>query len=239
MKKTAALPRDGHFRDICEWVFDLDNTLYPRHADLSKQMDRRITDYVRRVTGLPADEARDYQKTLYRDHGTTLSGLMARHAIDPLHYLADVHDIDYSAITPHPELARAIAALPGRKHIFTNGDIPHVERTLEALGFGPIFDAAFDIVRADYTPKPDRRTYERFIAAHVVEPSQAAMFEDMPRNLTVPKDMGMVTVLVLPHPDKGHQGETWEIAGHDDPHIDYASHDLAGFLQALMVEMRD
>lgn len=221
------------FAHVEEWVFDLDNTLYPRHFDLSRQMDFRITAYVERLTGLPRDDARAYQKQLYRRHGTTLAGLMAERGVDPQHYLADVHAIDYGALQPDPELAEAIAALPGRKHIFTNGDVPHAERTLAALGFGPVFDAMFDIVRAGFVPKPDKRTYERFIAEHVVEPKRAAMFEDMPRNLVAPKEMGMVTVLVLPHPDKGHAGESWEIEGHDDPHIDFASHDLTAFLRDL------
>jgi len=216
---------------IVEWVFDLDNTLYPRHCDLFGQIDLRMTAYVARLTGLEADAARLLQKRLYRDHGTTLAGLMREFAIDPHHYLADVHDIDYSALRPDPALGAAIAGLPGRKHIFTNGDTAHAERTLRAVGIDiSHFDSLFDIVRADFEPKPARAPYERFLKRHAVDPARAAMFEDMPRNLEAAKALGMTTVLVVPREGAHPDAEAWEHAGAADPHIDHVTDDLAGWL---------
>lgn len=231
--KPTAKPDLSH---VTDWVFDLDNTLYPRHCNLFSQMDIRMTNYVAKLTGKAGPEARILQKQLYQSHGTTLAGLMAEYHVDPHHYLADVHDIDYSAVEAHPELGQAIAALPGRKHIFTNGDIPHAEKTLAALGFGPVFDAMFDIVAAGYEPKPKRITYERFLERHEIEPALAVMFEDMPRNLQVPKALGMVTVLIRPLSDRSHVAEAWELAGHDEPHIDHVTDDIAGFLSSLEIK---
>lgn len=222
------------FDHVSDWVFDLDNTLYPRHIDLFSQIDVRMTGFVAKITGLAREEARLLQKRLYRQHGTTLAGLMAEYAIDPHSYLADVHDIDYSVVPPDPQLGRRIAALPGRKHIFTNGDTAHAERTLEALGFSPVFDAKFDIIGAGFEPKPAAIAYDRFLAAHGVDPAVAAMFEDMPRNLEVPKALGMVTVLIVPHADKPHDAEAWELEGRDGGHIDHVSDDIAGFLQSVI-----
>jgi putative hydrolase of the HAD superfamily len=224
------------FDHVTDWVFDLDNTLYPRHYDLFSQIDWRMTGYVSRLTGLDPQEARLLQKRLYRQHGTTLAGLMAEYGIDPHAYLADVHDIDYSRIPPHPELGEAIAALPGRKHIFTNGDMRHAMNTLEALGFPRHFDAMFDIVAAGFEPKPRQIAYDRFVRAHGVDPARAAMFEDMPRNLEVPKALGMVTVLIVPQAEKDHGAEAWELAGHDDPHIDHIAEDLAAFLGNILAD---
>ncbi len=217
---------------VREWIFDLDNTLYPRRADLFSQIDWKMTAYVERLTGLEREAARAYQKELYREHGTTLAGLMQRHAIDPHHYLAEVHDIDYAAITPDPALAQAIGGLPGRKHIFTNGDVAHAERTLAALGFEPVFDRTFDIVAAGFEPKPARLAYDRFLSACAVDPLNAAMFEDMPRNLEVPKAIGMLTVLVVPGDGVQVGAEAWEHAGASDPHIDHVTSDLSGLLSA-------
>lgn len=222
------------FQSVDEWIFDLDNTLYPRDADLFSQIDWKMTDFVERLTGLPRDEARKLQKDLYRDHGTTLNGLMNEYDIDPHAYLEAVHDIDYSPLSPHPELARIIKQLPGRKHIFTNGDVPHAEKTLQALGFEPFFDSMFDIVAADFSPKPHRRAYERFLAQHVVHPECAAMFEDMPRNLSVPKTMGMRTVLVVPSAISSHKGEAWEVPASGDGHIDAVTDDLERFLANVL-----
>ena len=225
-----------NLRHISDWVFDLDNTLYPRHEDLFGQIDLRMTDYVARLTGLPKTQARLLQKQLYRDHGTTLAGLMAVHGIDPHHYLADVHDIDYSAITPNPVLKQAIEALPGRKHIFTNGDVMHANRTLDALGLSDLFDTMFDIVAADFEPKPKRTAYEKFIAKHAVAAQTAIMFEDMARNLEVPKTLGMVTVLIVPEPESSHGAEEWELEGHDGghDHVDHVTHRLDRFLSAAL-----
>jgi putative hydrolase of the HAD superfamily len=220
---------------IDDWVFDLDNTLYPRHCDLFGQIDVRMTAYVARLTGLSAENARLLQKRLYRDHGTTLNGLMHEYGVDPHGYLADVHDIDYSAIDPDPALGAAIAALPGRKHVFTNGDLAHAERTLTAIGIAmSAFDSVFDIVAADFEPKPRRGAYERFVERSRVEPRNSVMFEDLARNLAVPKEMGMTTVLILPKAGGSHRIEAFEMEGRDDPHIDHTSDDLAAFLTRAM-----
>ncbi|MEZ5801199.1 MAG: pyrimidine 5'-nucleotidase [Nitratireductor sp.] len=228
MKKD--IPRQA-FTHVTDWVFDLDNTLYPRHCDLFSQIDWRMTAYVEKLTGLQKDEARLLQKRLYREHGTTLNGLMREFDIDPHHYLADVHDIDYSQVEHNPALGEAIAKLPGRKHIFTNGDVRHAENTLAAIGISVRhFDSLFDIVASNFNPKPMREPYDAFLGAHDIAPRNAAMFEDMPRNLTVPKEMGMVTVLIVPMAGKDHSAEAWELEGGTDPHIDHVTDDLHDFL---------
>lgn len=223
-----------NFTDITEWVFDLDNTLYPRHTDLFKQIDWKMTDYVARLTGQNKEDARKLQKQLYRDHGTTLNGLMREYNIDPHNFLADVHDIDYQEVEHNPALGELIASLPGRKHIFTNGDVRHAENTLRALGIEPIFDSMFDIVAADFEPKPARGPYEKFLNAHVVHPKEAAMFEDMPRNLEVPKTLGMTTVLIVPRSGTEFAAETWELAGAEDHYIDHVTDHIDDFLADVL-----
>lgn len=222
------------FSHIREWVFDLDNTLYPSHCDLFAQMDKRITDYVMRVTGKEYDEAYKEQKLYYREHGTTLRGLMNVHGIDPHDYLDDVHDIDYSPVAPNPELGELIKALPGRKHIFTNGDVPHVERTLAALQIEDVFDEVFGIAHAEFEPKPEPGPYDKFLRSHEIDPTRAAMFEDMARNLEVPKALGMATVLLVPLADEVSSRQDWEHYGRDADHIDHVSDDLNGFISRII-----
>src|SRR5215204_162055 len=119
---------------VTDWVFDLDNTLYPRECNLFAQIDMLISHYMVGVTQLPFDEARALQKAYYRDYGTTLNGLMQRHEVDPDHFLNTVHAIDYSPVAAHPDLVDAIRALPGRKFILTNGDVGHARAVLNRLG---------------------------------------------------------------------------------------------------------
>lgn len=221
------------FDHVTTWVFDLDNTLYPRRSNLFSQIDVKMTSYVAQLLGLPRDEARRVQKQYYLKHGTTLKGLMLEHKVDYRDFLAKVHDIDYSWLAPDPALGKAIGSLPGRKYIFTNGDRSHAERAAGQLGILGQFDDIFDIVAAELTPKPARETYDRFLAAHGVVGSKAAMFEDLSRNLIEAKAVGMSTVLILPGEFDGEFVDAWESGGQDGAHVDHATDDLTEFLKLL------
>jgi len=227
------LPDPTRFAHVRDWVFDLDNTLYPHQTNLFAQIDVRMTAYVSELLSLPRDEARKLQKELYREYGTTLAGLMALHNIDPDDFLQKVHDIDYSPVKPNPHLADAIKALPGRKFIFTNGDRGHAERTARQLGILDRFDDIFDIVAADLNPKPAQATYDRFVALHRIVGPDAAMFEDLARNLVAPKVLGMTTVLVVPRNFEPTFLEIWERDPAYDDAVDFVTDDLATFLQGL------
>ncbi len=223
----------ARFAHVTDWVFDLDNTLYPHQSNLFSQIDVKMTAYVSELLQLPRDEARKLQKELYLKYGTTLSGLMERHNIDPDDFLNKVHDIDYSWLTPDPALGEAIRVLPGRKFIFTNGDRGHAERTARQLGILEHFDDIFDIVAAGLTPKPAPETYDKFVAIHRIAGPNAVMFEDLARNLTVPKALGMITVLIVPGNFEPTFSEIWERDPKFDDAVDYVTDDLAAFLSGL------
>lgn len=228
------LPTKTDFSHVRDWVFDLDNTLYPHHIDLFSQIDRNMTAYVSALLDLSREEARALQKRYYYDHGTTLKGLMIHHGIDPLDFLEKAHAIDYGVLAPDPDLGAAIRALPGRKFIFTNGSVRHAEMAARALGIFDHFDDVFDIVAAEYVPKPAGATYDKFMALHRVDTRHAVMFEDLPRNLLVPKALGMKTVLLMPR-DAGHEfTDAWEKRSEEDVHIDYTTSDLTAFLNAVL-----
>lgn len=233
MSKITTAPTAADFDHVREWVFDLDNTLYPHHINLFSQIDRNMTAYVSALLQMEPEEARVLQKQYYLEHGTTLQGLMIHHKVVPNDFLEKAHAIDYSSLMPQPELAEAIKALPGRKFIFTNGSVKHAQDTARALGILDNFDDIFDIVAADYVPKPAGSTYDKFMGLHRVDTAHAAMFEDLPRNLQVPKALGMRTVLLVPQ-NLEHAFERWEIAGEDDNHIDYVTQDLTAFLTKLV-----
>ena len=229
-------PDTADFAHVRDWVFDLDNTLYPHHVNLFAQIDRNMTAYVAELLQLEPDAARVLQKQYYRDHGTTLAGLMLHHGVDPNEFLERAHAIDYSAILPDPALGTVIKALPGRKFIFTNGTVKHAEAAARALGILENFDDIFDIVAADYIPKPAGNTYDKFATLNRVDTRRAAMFEDLPRNLAVPRALGMKTVLLVPHNLGSTVLETWEMAENaEEPDcIDYVTDDLAGFLRTII-----
>jgi putative hydrolase of the HAD superfamily len=229
---TPAVPRS--LSHITDWVFDLDNTLYPRSCNLFAQIDVRITHYVMGVTQLEFAEARALQKGYYRDFGTTLNGLMQQHAIDPDDFLNSVHAIDYSPVDAHPELVEAIRALPGRKFILTNGDVGHARAVLKRLGGDDLFEHVHDIRAMTFVPKPHRQAYDGFLAAHQIDPNRAVMFDDLEKNLLVPHEVGMSTVQVVAGEDFAHeQVDAWELGRANGVHVHHVTEDLAQFLRAL------
>jgi putative hydrolase of the HAD superfamily len=221
------------FGRIATWVFDLDNTLYPHHLNLWQQVDVRIRNYIVGLLKVSHDEAFRLQKDYYKRYGTTLRGLMKEHGLEPDEFLDIVHQIDYSPLTPNPALGAAIAELPGRKLILTNGTRHHAEEVLRRLGIEKHFEDIFDIKSAELEPKPNAPVYERFLARHTVDPGTAVLFEDLARNLEVPHALGMTTVLVVPQGARVVLREDWELTGRDAPHVDHVTDDLAGFLRGV------
>ena len=228
MRKTSR-----PFTHINTWVFDLDNTLYPHHVNLWQQVDARIGEFVSRWLNVDAAEARRIQKDYYLRYGTTMRGMMTEHGVHADDYLAYVHQIDHSPLEPNPAMGAAITGLPGRKLILTNGSTDHADKVLQRLGIGPHFEAVFDIIAAELEPKPAPQTYQKFLRLHGVDPLTSAMFEDLARNLVVPHQLGMTTVLVVPDGTEEVVREDWELEGRDAAYVDHVTDDLTGFLQGL------
>ncbi|MEL7033574.1 MAG: pyrimidine 5'-nucleotidase [Pseudomonadota bacterium] len=236
MAADSERPRAA-LQDRQAWVFDLDNTLYPAECDLFAQIDQRMTDFVARFLRLPHDEARATQKRYYAEHGTTLNGLMSMHGMAPDEFLAHVHEIDLSPLPQSPDLADAIAALPGRKYVYTNGSRGHAQRVTEYMGLAEVFDGSFAIEDSAFTPKPNQASYDAFISQFDVDPMQAVFFEDLARNLAPAQAMGFATVLVQSDKDWSHEPASARPAGIGDdlpPHIDYVTRDLTQFIRSII-----
>ena len=230
---SASAHRPRTFGHVETWVFDLDNTLYPHHLNLWQQVDERIRDYIARFLAVSHEEAFRLQKDYYKRYGTSMRGLMTEHGMQPDDFLDFVHQIDHSPLEPNAALGAAIEGLPGRKLILTNGTRRHADAVLARLQLDRHFEDVFDIVAAELEPKPSSRTYDRFLEAHGVNATKAAMFEDLARNLAVPHALGMTTVLVVPEHTREVFRESWELEGSDAPHVDHVTDDLVEFLQSI------
>ncbi len=210
-----------HFTHVDTWVFDLDNTLYPPSVRLFDQIEVKMTDWVMRRLNVTRAHADHLRATYWSLYGTTLAGLMQEHGIQPGDYLDDVHDIDFSPLAPDPLLAARIAALPGRRIVYTNADVRYAARVLAARGLSGLFDAVYGVEEAGFRPKPDRAAFETVFGIDGLDPTRAAMFEDDARNLAVPHAMGMQTVHIAPTRDPA-------------PHIHHHAEDLTEFLGRLL-----
>ena len=217
---------DARFAHVEDWIFDLDNTLYPASTRLFDLIDERMTAYVGRVLGSDPAEARRVQKQYFRDHGTTLAGLMKLHQVEPRDFLDDVHAIALDRVTPDDQLARGLAALPGRRFVFTNGDADYATRVLTAIGIGDQFHGMIDIHASDYLPKPDAHGYRLLIERFGIDPARAVLVEDMAKNLRPAKALGMTTVWVDNGSDHGDHGA-------DPAAIDHVISDVGDWLELI------
>jgi len=215
----------ANLRHIDVWLFDLDNTLYPVEAAFMGLIEKKMTAYVARATGLAHDDAFALQKRYLREHGTTLAGLMANHGIDPAAYLAEVHDVSLDSLVPDPALREALGRLPGRRLVFTNADAPHAVRVLDKLNLADRFEAVFHIASADFLPKPNPKTFDKLVADHAIDARAAAFFEDSEKNLAPAAVLGMTTVLVGPN-----------AAVSAAPFVHHRTDRLASFLNAARVK---
>ena len=222
------------FGHVTTWVFDLDNTLYPPDCGIWTLINERITLFLIDLFGLDGQSAQALHRHYYVRHGTTLRGLIEEDIDAAERFLDFVHDIDRSSLKPDPVLAREVARLHGRKLIFTNGSRDHAMLTARQLGLDGLFEDAFDIVAANLTPKPAEAAYRAFCDRYDVDPRRAAMFEDVAKNLAVPKAQGMTTVLVTAKPGQADHRERADWAGPQDPPVaDYVTDDLGQFLARL------
>ncbi len=219
------------FRHVRDWIFDLDNTLYRADCGIFARIDARMTDYVAKLLNKPHAEARLVQKALYREHGTTLNGLIKTRGIDPEPYLNYVHDIDLTGLAADAALSFAIARLPGRRYIFTNGCRNHAARILDRLEIAHLFDQTWDIRTMGFTPKPDPAAYARVIAQAGIAPKGAAMFDDIAQNLAPAHALGMRTVWLKGGPDWSAGRTEFPVAS--AAHIDHETADLTHFLNSI------
>lgn len=216
-------PRIDH---IDSWIFDLDNTLYHPSARLFDLIDERMGAFIMRLLDVDAAEARRVQKLYFHDHGTTMAGLMRHHGVDPEDFLHYVHAIDLDRLAPDARLRAGLERLPGRRLVFTNADADYAARVLEARGIADLFDGICDIRVTAYTPKPEAAAYDSMIGHLGVDPARSLFVEDMARNLTPAKALGMTTVWLDNGSESGHRG-------HLPDDVDFRVNDIGDWLDSL------
>ena len=220
---------DQRFHHIRDWIFDLDNCLYPASAGLFSLIDERMGAYIERLLGCDPAEAKRVQKAHFHEHGTTLAGLMKEHRIDPHEFLEDVHDIPLDRIGRDERLGQALGRLPGRKFVFTNGDAPYARRVLEAIGVHGQFDELHDIHASELRPKPDPHGYALLCERFGIDPGQALLADDMVQNLAPAKALGMTTVWVDNGSERGNHG-------FDESFVDHRVEHVGEWLESILGE---
>ena len=222
-------PRLAHIRD---WIFDLDNCLYPASTGLFDLIDERMGAYIQRLLDCEPEEAKRVQKAHFHEHGTTLAGLMKEHDVDPHDFLEDVHRIELDRVQCDERLARLLPRLPGRRFVFTNGDAPYARRVLDRIGVSEHFDDLHDIHASGYRPKPDPHGYALLCDRFGIEPAQALLVDDMVQNLAPAKALGMTTIWVDNGSERGNHN-------YDSKMIDERITDVGEWLESILRDRAD
>ena len=173
------------------------------------------------------------QKTLYREHGTTLNGLIKLYGMDPEPYLDFVHQIDLSDLS---EIGAWLSPSRGCRAAAISSPMaaPGMPRaSWTRLGMTHLFDSIWDIRSIGFVPKPDPAAYGRIVAHGGFAPGEAAMFDDIARNLVEAHALGMTTVWLNSHAHWDRQGPEFPVAS--ALHIDHEINDLARFLGIIRI----
>ena len=215
-------------KNVDTWVFDLDNTLYSADSGIFQQVSELMGKFVSKYLNIDIKEAKKIQRKYYKKHGTTLRGMMDNHGVDPDTFLNEVHQLDYSIVEPDQKLNEELDKLRGKKIIYTNANLQHVNQVLSRLELTNMFDDIFDIKMADYIPKPELDPYKQIIDKFNINPSCAAMFDDIAKNLVPAKNLGFTSVWI----NAGHENFSDDIASSKDS-LDYETKDLSSFLNEI------
>ena len=211
---------------INTWIFDLDNTLYSADSGIFQQVHRLMGEFISNNLNMEISEAKKLQSKYYKQHGTTLRGMMDNHGVDPDHFLDEVHRLDYSIVGPNQLLNDELEKLEGRKIIYTNANEKHVLDVLKRINLSDYFDEIFDIKLANYIPKPEIKPYEQIIELFKIDASRSAMFDDIAKNLVPAKKVGFTPVWI----DAGYENFSDDIEASRD-YLDYQTRNLSLFLK--------
>ena len=214
--------------NIKYWIFDLDNTLYSGQTKVFSEVDKKMSAFISKKMNVDLIKAKEIQKKYFYEYGTTLSGLMKQDSIDPHEFLEFVHDIDISWLPKDLKLKDELIKIKEKKFIFTNGSHAHVENVTKQLGIDGLFDGAFDIVDANFVPKPHIDPYKKIIDKFKIEPTKSILIEDIAHNLEQAKNLGMKTCWL-------ENEEAFAKKDADKPYIDYKIKNLPSFLQKINI----
>ena len=217
---------------IATWIFDLDNTLYSADSGIFQQVHTLMGEFISKNLNIETKQAKELQSRYYKQHGTTLRGLMDNHGIDPDHFLSEVHNLDYSIVGPNKKLNIELEKLEGKKIIYTNASRQHADNVLKRLGLTHMFQAIFDIKSANYIPKPEISPYEQIINDFDINSSSAAMFDDIAKNLVPAKNVGFTSVWI----NVGYENFSDDIAN-SKKYLDYETKNISNFLNQVNMEL--
>ena len=215
-----------NFDHIENILFDCDGVLYHQLDLVFGQVSKRMTKYISNKLNIDMQKAKELQTNYFHKYNTSLNGLMIHHNIPPREFLDYVHDIDLSFLDEDKVLRNELENMKLKKFVFTNGSKEHVKNITTTLGINDQFDGVFDIVDAEYHPKPEARAFDLMVEKFKIDPKKTLYIEDIAKNLSIGKERGATTVWLI-------NDEYWGKKESDRDYIDYKIENLSLFLKEI------
>lgn len=210
-------------------VWDLDNTLYPESELLHQAFDDAIARAaILSGAAVSMDDAVRLSKQSYIDHAYGGRIFIEQYGVDPRDLHFNIHPlVNETIISGYDVLPGLFDALNMPHALVTHGSREWALRVLKHIGLHDRFPdhTVHALEDFDFEKKHmSRRPFEQALKAISHQASLSMMVEDQARNLVLPRDMGMVTVLVT------HGRKLDDVPSHIDLVIDNAV-ELLGILK--------
>ena len=207
-------------------LFDCDGVLYQDLEAVFGQVSKKMTEYISKKLNINLIKAKELQTNYFHKYNTSLNGLMIHHDIPPREFLDYVHDIDLSFLEKDKTLRYELENIKLNKYVFTNGSKEHVKNITTHLGIDDQFDGVFDIVDAEYHPKPEAITFDLMVQKFKIDPNETLYIEDIAKNLSIGKERGTITAWLI-------NDEYWGKKESEKDYIDYKIENLSLFLKEI------
>ena len=207
-------------------LFDCDGVLYQDLEAVFGQVSKKMTEYISKKLNIDLKKAKELQTNYFHKYNTSLNGLMIHHDIPPREFLDYVHDIDLSFLEKDKTLRYELENIKINKFVFTNGSKEHVKNITTHLGIDDQFDGVFDIVDAEYHPKPEAKAFDLMVQKFKIDPNETLYIEDIAKNLSIGKERGTITAWLI-------NDEYWGKKGSEEDYIDYKIENLSLFLKKI------
>ena len=207
-------------------LFDCDGVLYQDLEAVFGQVSKKMTEYISKKLNIDLIKAKELQTNYFHKYNTSLNGLMINHDIPPREFLEYVHDIDLSFLEKDKTLRYELENINLNKYVFTNGSKEHVKNITTHLGIDDQFDGVFDIVDAEYHPKPEAKAFDLMVQKFKIDPNETLYIEDIAKNLSIGKERGTITAWLI-------NDEYWGKKESEKDYIDYKIENLSLFLKEI------
>ena len=207
-------------------LFDCDGVLYQDLEAVFGQVSKKMTEYISKKLDIDLIKAKELQTNYFHKYNTSLNGLMIHHDIPPREFLDYVHDIDLSFLEKDKTLRYELENIKLNKYVFTNGSKEHVKNITTHLGIDDQFDGVFDIVDAEYHPKPEAKAFDLMVQKFKIDPNETLYIEDIAKNLSIGKERGTITAWLI-------NDEYWGKKESEKDYIDYKIENLSLFLKEI------